>query len=166
MPDVAQLEYQEGQQLTGLTLSLAGRTLLIPNTAVAELIAWQSPAALPDNVDKTSGLIGCINWRGQQLPLVSLEVLAGEAEPDVTGTTRIAIFNSLEPSGGLGFYAVLLQGIPRSVQVDEGRLHSNSRLQLRNGELMAVQLDGQDMLIPDLEGLERRLLKSGLLPHS
>ncbi|TDQ38122.1 chemotaxis protein CheW [Thiopseudomonas denitrificans] len=156
MPEQASLEYQaEQQQMTGLMLALSDRTLLVPNTAVAELVAWQPADDLPGGVQR-DGLVGRIGWRGLQLPLLSFEVLAGGTEPDVTESTRIAIFNSLEASAGAGFYAVLLQGIPRSIQVDN-RLQPDNQAALRNGELAAVQLGGQSMFIPDLEGLEQGL---------
>ena len=162
MPDLVPLEHQAQQQLTGLTLALAGeRMLLLPNTAVAELVGWQQPEPLPGGVRHEDGLIGRISWRGQFLPLLSFEVLAGEDEPAVSQASRIAIFNSLDPSAGLEFYAVLLQGIPRSVQVDN-RLRAGQADGLRNGELEAVQLDGQTLFIPDLENIEHRLVRARL----
>ncbi len=154
------LEYQEEQQLGGLILPLQGRALLVPNTAIAELVGWQPGEELPGGVQR-DGLIGRVSWRGLSLPLVSFEVLAGEAEPDVTEVTRIAIFNTLEPSSGQGFFAVLLQGIPRSVVVD-GRLQPDSQAQPRSGELEAVWLDGQTLYIPDLDGLEQGLVRARL----
>ena len=161
MPELNPQEQQgKQQQLTGLVLEQDGRSLLVPNTAVAELVAWQLPAEVPGGVRQDDGLIGSISWRGQQLPLVSFEVLGGEAEPDVTETARIAIFNRLDPSAGLEFYAALLQGIPRSLQVDS-RLCS-SHEPLRNGESAAVQLDGRLLFIPDLEGLEHKLIRARL----
>lgn len=161
MPDLIPLEHQAQQQLTGLTLALAGeRMLLLPNTAVAELVGWQQPEPLPGGVRHEDGLIGRISWRGQFLPLLSFEVLAGEEEPVVSQASRIAIFNSLDPSVGLEFYAVLLQGIPRSLQVDS-RLRQIQE-PLRSGELEAVQLDGKTLFIPDLESIEHRLVRARL----
>lgn len=163
MSDLATLEHSESSQplaLTALILSIVGRNLLIPNTAVAELIAWQPVDDLPGGVQKKDGLVGRIAWRGLQVPLVSFEVLAGDAEPDVTEATRIAILNSLDPSAGLSFYAVLLQAIPRPVQI-------NAILQTvsqnpRPGEQQLVQLDGQLLAIPALEELEQTLIRSRL----
>jgi len=161
MSELAELEHQaEQKQLTGLSLMLCDRMLLVPNTAVAELVAWQAPDALPGGVQK-DGLIGRISWRGLQLPLVSFEVLAGEDEPEAGGQTRIAIFNSLDPAAGAGFYGVILQGIPRSLQLDS-HLQADSQAELRNGELQAVQVEGQCMYIPDLEGIEQGLLRARL----
>ena len=150
----------EQHSLTGLLLTLTDRTLLVPNTAVAELIAWQEVDSIPGGVQR-DGLIGRITWRGMQLPLLSFEVLAGGDAPDVTADTQIAIFNALDPSVGLSFFAVPLQGIPSSIQVDN-ELQSDSQASLRKGELQDVLLDGQQVYIPDLEGLEKGLLMSRL----
>lgn len=161
MPELTSLEHQaERQHLTGLSLALRDRLLLVPNTAIAELVAWQPPAALPGGVQK-DGLIGRISWRGLQLPLLSFEVLAGEHEPEVSERSRIAIFNSLDAAAGTGFYGVLLQGIPRSVQLDSS-LQADQQAEPRTGELQSVLLEGQRMYIPDLESLEQGLLRARL----
>lgn len=163
MSELATLEQPNLPQpsyLTALLLATQERTLLVPNTAVAELIAWQPVDGLPGGVQHTDGLVGRIAWRGLQVPLVSFEVLAGGDEPDVTENTRIAILNSLDPSAGLGFYGVLLQGIPRSVQVND-TLQTVSQ-NPRAGEQLLVQLEGQLLAIPALEELERNLISSRL----
>lgn len=147
-------EYLE-QQLAGLLLTLADRTLLVPNTAIAELVAWQ-PTVSGDSAQLVEGQLGHIEWRGLRLPLVSFEVLGGEQEPDVTEDSRIAIFNRLTATDGARFYAILLQGIPRSTLVDR-RLQQVQHAALRKGELQAVEMDGQRMHIPDLEAVEHSL---------
>lgn len=157
---IVQQPLAEQEQLTGLLLTLHDRELLVPNTAVAELVAWQVPEALPGGVQK-DGLIGRINWRGLRLPLVSFEALAGEDVPEASGQTRIAIFNSLDATAGAGFYGVMLQRIPRTLQLDS-QLLPDSQAELRHGELQAVQVGGQCIYIPDLEGLEQGLLRARL----
>src|SRR5690606_40453141 len=56
--------------LSGLLLPLADRTLLLPNVAVAELIAYQTPQEIAHAPD---WLLGRIIWRDLSLPLVSFE---------------------------------------------------------------------------------------------
>lgn len=54
--------------LTGLLLPLSDRTLLLPNVAVAELIAYRNPqvaAGLPQ------WYLGQVAWRDLRLPLLS-----------------------------------------------------------------------------------------------
>lgn len=56
--------------LTGLLLPLSDRTLLLPNVAVAELIAYRNPqvaAGLPQ------WYLGQVAWRDLRLPLLSFE---------------------------------------------------------------------------------------------
>ncbi len=83
--------------LTGLLLPLSDRTLLLPNVAVAELIAYRNPqvaAGVPQ------WYLGQVAWRDLRLPLLSFEA-ASSGEPqtavDIGGeTARIPDLAGLE----------------------------------------------------------------------
>lgn len=155
MSDLAVIE-QDREQLNGLLFSLSDRTLLVPNTAVAELIGWQ-PLVVPGTAAQAAnGLAGLISWRGTEIPLVVLEVMDGGEEPEHGSSTRMAIMNSLGAMQGRGFYALLVQGIPRSVILD-AYLQRDSAATLLPTEADAVHLDSRSVRIPDLEAIEENL---------
>lgn len=143
--------------LTGLMLPLAGRYLLLPNVAVAELIDYQAPrrheGAAPWD-------LGLISWRNQPLSLLSFEAACGGLA--VTGDrARIVVLNALGDSGRR-FIALLIQGIPRSCRLDAQLSYVD--VALTPLELAAVQVGEVVARVPDLEGLEALLdsfLKKG-----
>lgn len=151
MSNLAQAEHSN-EQITALQLRLADRTLLVPNTAVAELAGRLYPLAEPAE----GPLLGHIEWRGLSLPLVLFERLAGNPLAQPESKIRLVVLNSLQPIHGQSFYALAIQQIPRTLTVNQQLVH-NEQAQLRPYELAAASLEGQDLVIPDLQQLEQWL---------
>lgn len=149
---------QTAAQITGLLLTLSDRLLLLPNTAVAELVAYRNvqPAENSPN-----WLLGQIAWRDLSLPLLSFEAAASDA-PVNLDNARVVIINAIGGRVNFRFFALLIKGIPRSVRID----HSLQRLAdepLQALELDAVSIEGEVAKIPDLAGLEQKLADLGLI---
>lgn len=136
--------------LTGLLLPLSDRCLVLPNVAVAELIGYQACTPAPD---QPHWLLGWIDWRSQRLPLLSFEAACG-AHTQVGKRARIVVLNAL---GGTSrsFFALLVQGIPRSCKLDSQLNYVD--VPLGKHELAAVQVGEQVARIPDLVALEKLL---------
>lgn len=144
---------QQVEQLNGLLLALTDRTLLVPNTAVAELIPYSPLQAVTEG--GPSWLLGHIYWRGLQLPLISFEAIAGSV-CQVGATARVVVLNGLTGHAQLKFYALLVQDIPRSVGIDSG-LQPDQVATLHRCECEAVRLDGHHVRIPDFDAVEQLL---------
>ncbi len=145
-------------QITGLLLTLSDRLLLLPNTAVAELVAYRNvqPAENSPN-----WLLGQIAWRDLSLSLLSFEAAASDV-PANLDNARVVIINAIGGRPKFRFFALLIKGIPRSVRID----HSLQRLAdepLQALELDAVSIDGEVAKIPDLAGLEQKLADLDLI---
>jgi len=136
--------------LTGLLLPLSDRSLVLPNVAVAELIGYQHCAPAPD---QPAWLLGWIDWRGLRLPLLSFEAACG-GQTQVGERARIVVLNAL---GGTSrsFFALLVQGIPRSCKLDSQLNYVD--VPLGELELAAVQVGEQVARVPDLVALEKLL---------
>ncbi|WXL25347.1 chemotaxis protein CheW [Ectopseudomonas mendocina] len=143
--------------LTGLLIPLTDRTLVLPNVAVAELIAYRA-------VQATEGLpgwfLGQIAWRDLRLPLLSFENASG-GQSVITPTSRVAIINALGGRPNVKFIALLVQGIPRSTKLTADLPRSDAPLAAL--ELAAVQVGDTVAKIPDLLGLEQKLADAGLI---
>jgi len=145
-------------ELNALLLPLAGSTLLLPNATVAEVIRYQGKPKSVDNAP--DWLLGWMDWRGLTLPLISFEALEGEPLPPPS--EQIAVLNVTSEQARLKFCALLLQGFPRPLQVDE-QLPRNDE-PLSPLELCAVSLpNGKTGKIPNLPALEQKLLAAGVL---
>ena len=139
-------------QITGLLLTLSDRLLLVPNTAVAELVAYRNvqPAENSPN-----WLLGQIAWRDLSLPLLALEAVENDTPVDLD-SARVVIINAIGGRPKFRFFALLIKGIPRSVRIDDS-LQRLSDEPLQALELGVVSIDGEVAKIPDLAGLEQKL---------
>jgi chemosensory pili system protein ChpC len=143
--------------LTGLLVPLADRTLLLPNVAVAELIAYRAPQSTQGT---PSWFLGQVPWRDLTLPLLSFEA-ASNGQPETGSRARVAVLNAVGGRDHVKFIALLVQGIPRSVKIDSSLARSD--VTLAPLELDAVNLGDVQARIPDLIGLEQKLADAGLI---
>ncbi len=143
--------------ITALLVPLADRTLLLPNVAVAELISYRAPQAVPGRPD---WFLGQVPWRDLNLPLLSFEAASG-GQVEAGSRARVAVLNALGGREHVKFIALLVQGIPRSIKVDAGLARSDVRLAPL--ELDAVNLGDVQARIPDLVALEQKLADAGLI---
>ena len=143
--------------LTGLLLPLSDRTLLVPNVALAELIPYRAPQVTPG---LPAWLLGQVAWRDLRLPLLSFEAAAG-GEVKVGSGARVAVLNALGGRPHVKFIALLLQGIPRSLKLEDDLRRANAPLSIL--ELDSVQLGTDVAKIPDLMALEQMLADAGLI---
>lgn len=133
-----------------LIVPLQGRNLLLPNVAVAEVIPYIRPRAVEDVPD---WLLGSINWRGLNIPLVSYDRLHGVKVDGGVGQARIAVLNTVQAGSGLKFYAVVTAGIPQLRRVNAQALQEMPS-GTDDGVLSQVQLGDLQAVIPDLDALE------------
>lgn len=145
-------------QITGLLLTLNDRLLLLPNTAVAELVAYRNvqPAENSPN-----WLLGQIAWRDLSLPLLSFEAASSDTPANLENA-RVVIINAIGGRPKFRFFALLIKGIPRSVRIDKS-LQRLPDEQLHALELDAVSIDGEMAKIPDLAALEQKLADIDLI---
>lgn len=140
--------------IASLLIPMQGRPWLLPNIAVAEVI----PLRQPDRPGHGSEwLLGWINWRDQDIPLLSFERLNESGQVTIGGEARIAVLNSV--TGNVGFYAVVVQGIPRQLKVNRQDLVEEP-VDTGPAEAMYIQLGGDLAVIPDLDAMEQAV--SGL----
>ncbi len=151
---------QVENSLRGQLIPLAGMQLLLPTTSIAEIVDWQVPAAVTPAPD---WLLGRLEWRGLQLPLISFEAACGRPRGEIGRRARIAVLNGIGGHPELPFYALQTEGIPHLSLVDEGNLEAittpDEPLPLALGY---AQLDGSTVVIPDLDALEALLRAQGL----
>lgn len=149
---------QAANQLTGLLLTLSDRLILLPNTAVAELVAYRNVQAAENS---PSWLLGQIAWRDLSLPLLCFEAASSDAAV-VTERSRVVIINAVGGRPKFRFFALLIQGIPRTVRLEPSLVRAKQE-PLLPLELDAVSLDGEIAKIPDLAALEQKLADLDLI---
>ncbi|WP_281645287.1 chemotaxis protein CheW [Parendozoicomonas sp. Alg238-R29] len=146
------------QQIAAMLVSVSDDVLLVPGAVVAEMIPYQAPNPVQG---KPEWFLGEILWRDETVPVVSFELAGNKTLQKPTTETRLAILNGVSRNSDLPFYAIPVEGIPRSVKVEAGDVMP---LKTKNNSAdvvsMGVSAAGSEAIIPDLDKLEEKLLSA------
>ena len=131
-----------------MLLPLTSLNLLLPNSAVAEIIAYSEPRELVNCSDWFSGVV---LWRGVYVPVVVIEEMCGVAGAEVGPRARIAIVYNPEKDPELPYLGIHMQDIPRAYLADPETTESGSSEGL--GEYLVTRVDSEELqrVIPDLD---------------
>jgi chemosensory pili system protein ChpC len=146
--------------LSCLLIPVQGGRLLLPNVTVAELIPYQMPQykeGLPGWV------LGILDWRGTLVPVVSYEQFIGQKTGAHSQDVRIAVLNTPGEQEKMRFFGLVVQGIPSLVKLEDSTVKENAQANLLRGQLMAVTHESGTAIIPDLDAIEKELLKISVL---
>ena len=140
-----------------LVAALADRQVLLPITAVAEVI---NTVTMPESGNDKTDLYGWISWRNQRVPLISLESAMGGQRPQLKLENRMAVLNAVGEAAGMGFYAILLQSLPRPVQVNADIMREEKATSAKL--VLAEATVGEDRVtVPDLLAIEKLVSELG-----
>jgi len=157
---------QAAKQIASQVLSLHGERVILPNTAVAEIIPYVMPEALSDAIGESAPdwLLGMIAWRGITVPLISIETIFGSRYKEQGKRSSIAIINAVDEAAGVPFFAIVTQGIPRLLQVSATTLSPIDETGDDNKAIAChVVFDGDVAVIPDMDEVEA-MLKNAFSP--
>lgn len=142
------------EQLRTLLLQTAGGALMVPDTAMAEVVAHPEWMPLPSG----DWVLGQMEWRGYRLPLVSLDTLFGQT-PALEGE-HVAVMNTSQNDNGTArFYGILLTALPKLVRLKRSDLDSRANQVIEASRLRGIRsrYAEQTVMVPDLALLENRL---------
>jgi chemosensory pili system protein ChpC len=131
-----------------MLLPLTSLNLLVPNSAVAEIIGYSRPQALADCSDWFAGVV---LWRGVYVPVVAVEQMCGVASAGTGPRARIAIIYNPEKDPDLPYLGIHMQDIPRAYLADPDSTESGSSDGLSDYLLTRVDAEEQARVIPDLD---------------
>ncbi len=96
-----------------------------------------------------------------RLPVISYDLINGQEAGTLSSRARIAVINSIgEQHQALPFFALVSQGIPRLVKVQEEEIAE----QEQDGgpaDQMLVRVSGEEAAIPNLVYLAQQLTQLG-----
>lgn len=142
-------------------IPLHNMRLVLPNTAIAEVISYHRPQPMSDEMP--AWLTGMLLWRGLQLPLVSLESAAMDQAPEIHRRSRVVVLNTMSSSNQLPFYGIIAQGIPRLMELDHSTiLDAPNAEEAQKFVLRQVLVDGHPAVIPDLNAMEGEMASLGV----
>ena len=146
------------QTLPRVMIPMSEKQLLLPNVSIAEVVDFASsdPAA-----HSPEWLVGELDWRGLNLPVISYDAANG-GKLTVPGGNRgrIVILNTIgDHHNSVPFMALVTQGIPSQTRLTEDQLKKVDG-DTGPADLMAVEVEGETAFIPDLGYLESLALEA------
>lgn len=151
---------QVARHVASQVLSLNGERIILPNTAIAEIIPYVAADSLSENLkkDAPAWLLGMIAWRGISVPLLSMETMLGSQYEQPDKRSSIAIINAIGNAAGVPFFAIVTQGIPRLLQISGDTLDVIEESGDNNKAAAChVVLEGDVAVIPDMDVVEAML---------
>ena len=138
-------------------IALEALRLVLPNTAIAEVIAYTQP-------ELTEGMpewfLGYSPWRGYRIPVLSFESMIDQPGSNPDKRSRIIVLNSISGNPDLPFYGLLATGIPRLMVVDSDNIQNAPEIGATDSLIMRqVLIDKHAAVIPDQYELEERMKK-------
>lgn len=137
--------------VSSLLVPMQQKNLLVPNVAIAEVVPKSTLAPLENS---PPWFLGYLDWRGEQVPVLSFEVANSQVHAQDSSNARIAVFNAVSDKSRRRFFGLLVQGIPRQIKLGDADVREDSQASLAQAEKMAVITQLGKASIPDLEYLE------------
>ena len=141
------------ENLDTLLFTIGADTLLVPLTCIAEIIEDRPPIAR--SPQSKAWLHGWLDWRNQHIPLLAFDGLEGEGPRPLTDNSQIVIFNAIGASAERGFFALVIDSLPRPIRFSEDQDLPLIPLPKRPGIAFATSVEETTVLVPDLEYLEQ-----------
>ncbi len=153
------------EALPCLLLPLQEKNILLPSSAIAEIIPYEKPKTISD-IPKW--LVGILNWRGINIPLVLLEKIesplawnagSGEAMEDPTRKFHIAILNRVykiqsDKNNQYPFFSIVLKNVPKLYRVSNEGVKMITQYSAADSRfIMEVKVQNDYAFIPDLQSL-------------
>jgi chemosensory pili system protein ChpC len=125
--------------------------VLLPNSAVAEVLDFNSPEPFKQ---APKWLLGELAWKGWQVPIISFEQLVNAKErSSVTPRSRILIIKTLGESTQVNYIGLVIQGLPKLKKVTAETLVEIPADDLPDTLFSNVNIDELTAVIPELREL-------------
>jgi chemosensory pili system protein ChpC len=137
--------------VASLLVPVQNKSLLVPNVVVAEVVPLQQAQEVEGS---PPWMMGLVQWRGEQIPVLSFEIANSQVHGRDSDNARLAILNAVGGKSNLKFFALLVQGIPRMIKLTETEVREDKQTSTGDAEKMAVITQLGKAVIPDLDYLE------------
>ena len=144
------------EPLASFVIPLQKSNLVLPNSAVAEIIPYEPLRRVPDTPD---WFLGFLSWRGVQVPVASFEMLTVERASFSlvsVASANLVILRTLGEAGDFSYMAVVAQTLPRLVRVAPDEMFATDE-GAEKTELIKARLGDDLVSIPDLDFIESEI---------
>ncbi len=153
---------EEKQEIYSLIIPMRGKTILIPNKALAEIAPFIDSEPAPEGHQPWH--LGYLNWRGSRLPVISYERIYDENFPPRERRLKmIAIINTQLGLKEMPHFGIAVEGIPRLGLVNRENIEHRDPDNIESLQAVIsadVIYNKREMLIPDVKELEKLIQES------
>lgn len=132
-----------------LILPLAGLSLLVPSSLVAEVV---NPVTLTPVPQTDPWLVGAMSWRSRPVPVISFEHILGDAQT-APPRAKIVIFYPLHGRPPWEFFAAFTAAEPQPRLINDPQSLAQAPSAPSPFIAMALAFEGRPVGIPDLNAL-------------
>jgi len=158
---------QAASTIASPIVPLNNEQMVLPNTAIAEIIGFSELAAVPSAVqNRPEWLLGMLAWRGLSIPVIAFETMLGGQYAEPGPRTRLAVLNVVTGVPGVPFIAVPTRTIPQLMQIDQSAISVVEEPgEMPPAVACHVVIAGKTAIIPDLDEVERLVAETfGMAP--
>ncbi len=151
----------EQQEVYSLMIPTVRTNILLPNSGVAEIVPFSNIGLFSEkeNHATPNWFLGHLLWRGHEVPLVSIDVIRGESDPQANKRSRVAVVHTLNFNRELPYLGIVVQGIPRLSHITAEKIELIETEELSDADKMHIKIDDAEAAIPDLDKLEEMVLE-------
>lgn len=153
---------EENQEIYSLIIPMRGKTIIIPNKALAEIVPFIDSE--PPPAEHQPWHLGYLNWRGRRLPVISFERIYDEKFPPMERRLKmLAIINTQLGLKDTPFFGIGVEGIPRLAPITRDSIEHRDVEDVsgRHPTIAAdVVFKNREMLIPDIKNIEKIILEN------
>jgi chemosensory pili system protein ChpC len=136
------------KEIRTIMAPLTDNHVLLPNSAVAEVLNFTSPEPLKK---APNWLLGELAWHGWQVPIICIEQLVNKKNRNsVTPRSRILIIKTLGESTQVNYIGLVIQGLPKLKTVTAETLLEIPDDDLPETLFSKVSIDELTAVIPEL----------------
>ena len=146
----------EAHAIRCMLLPLTGINLLLPNSAVAEVIAYPMPRKLENTSDWFTGVA---LWRGIYVPVVEVEQMCRLGVANSSHRARLAVLYNPEADESLPYLGIHIQDIPRAYLAESATIKAASEMDVEPYLKCRVDDESLYRAIPDLDAIIADLKK-------
>lgn len=140
------------QQVKCALLTINDDRLLIPNASIVEIVPIRN---IINVANKPKWILGYLDWKGNSIPLVSIETMVGVHMPSLaSGDVKAVVVYAHGGDKSLPFISFLVQGAPSVVNVFEADLETVDDAAENPVVSHRVTLKDEQVSLLDFEKLE------------
>jgi chemosensory pili system protein ChpC len=141
------------EKVRSLWVPLRQLNILLPNAVVAEICSYRAPSPCEGMPE---WFLGRVQWRTQEIPVISLEALCGLSVPTNPVFSRLMIVNSVRADSPLKHFAIVTAGLPGLIQFGNDMADEVVECEY-DGLKCIVRVGSEEAVIPDLPYLQNQL---------